>query len=142
MNSSILGQGRVDRIILVFSALLILAMVGMFTNIIALIILPLPLMIAVLMFLATLDRRGRWPDRPVLVALSVFHAISFALWFIAWLALHDNAITIAGLPTSTGVLIVIAWPFYTILSGPLYAFCAERMGTTTVHAALERSEQQ
>lgn len=137
MNSPQLGQSRVDKIILIFSMLIVVAMIGMLSNIAVLIILPLPLMMAVLMFLGTLDRQGRWPDKSVVVAMCIFHGVSFALWFIAWLALHNNTVTIAGLPTSTGVLIVIAWPFYTLVSGPLYAYCATRMGTDKLQSMLE-----
>ena len=137
MYSSQAGQTRIDRFVLTFAALLVIAMIGMFAGSPALIILPVPLMIALLNFLSVLDRENGWPDRATITALVIFHAISTAFWVGALWTLHDEHIVIAGLPISTGLIVLGAWPFYTLFSGPLYAFCAERLGLTTIHASLE-----
>ncbi|PRZ42172.1 hypothetical protein CLV47_10643 [Antricoccus suffuscus] len=128
MDAQARGQSRVDRIVLTFTTLLVLTMIGMFANNAALIMLPIPLIIAVMMLLATLGPNNTWPTRSVIVVLGAYSAISLAVWLVAWLALGNPAITIAGLPTSMGVLVLVGWPFYSIASGLLYAFCADRSG--------------
>jgi hypothetical protein len=139
MYSSRSGQSRIDRFVLMFAGLLVLTMIGMFAGSPALIILPVPLLIALLTFMSVLDRENGWPDRGTITALVAFHTVSTALWVIALITLHDERIAIAGMPISTGVLTLVAWPFYALFSGPLYAFCAERLGLTTIHASLAPS---
>lgn len=139
MYSSKAGQDRVDRFVLMLALLLIVSLVGMFGNSPALILLPVPLIVALLTLLSVLDRENGWPDRGTLAAVIAFHAVSVALWTTALVALHDERITIAGLPTSTGVVTLILWPFYTLFSGALYAFCAERLGLTKVHDQLNHA---
>ncbi|WP_134321998.1 hypothetical protein [Cumulibacter soli] len=121
------GQGRIDRLVVSFTTLMLLSMVGMMINSAALIIIPVPLMVALLMLLAVLRPGNRWPVRSVFVTQGIFHLISLALWIVALVAIDSEQITIAGLPTSTGVLVVIAWPFYTVVTGLLYAFCSKHL---------------
>jgi hypothetical protein len=136
MYSSKAGQSRIDRFVLVFAGLLAVTMIGMLAGSPALIIIPVPLLVALLTFMSVLDRENGWPDRGTITALISFHAVSTGLWVIALVTLHDERIVIAGLPISTWVLTLVAWPFYALFSGPLYAFCAERLGLTTIHASL------
>ncbi|MPV35530.1 hypothetical protein [Georgenia subflava] len=139
MYSSKSGQSRIDRFVLTFAGLLVLTLIGMFAGSPALIIIPVPLLIALLTFMSVLDRENGWPDRATITALIAFHTVSTALWVVALVALYDERIAIAGMPISTGVLTLVAWPFYALFSGPLYAFCAERLGLTTIHASLAPS---
>lgn len=118
------GQSRVDRIVLAFTGLLTLTMIGMLVNNPGLTMVPIPLMVALLMLLATLRPGNRLPARKVLVAQAIFHLGSLAIWLVAWLAVGNDEITIAGMTTSMGMLVVIGWPFYTITSGLLYAYCS------------------
>lgn len=118
------GQRRVDRIVLSFTALMTITMIGMLIDSPGLTMIPIPLMVALLTLLATLRGADELPERRVLIAQVAFHVVSLVLWVIAWLAVGDTTVTMAGLTTSVGVLVLIAWPFYTIASGLLYAYCA------------------
>ncbi|GAB3309295.1 hypothetical protein EK0264_08565 [Epidermidibacterium keratini] len=118
------GQARVDRIVLAFTGLLTLTMVGMLINSPGLTMVPIPLMVALLTLLATLRPGNHWPARNVLLAQGIFHLCSLAIWLVAWLAVGNNEVTIAGMTTSMGMLVVIGWPFYTITSSLLYAYCS------------------
>lgn len=136
------GQQRIDRFVLVLAALLVVAMVGMFANNVALILVPVPLIVTLLTLLSVLDRENGWPDRGTLTAVVAFHSVSTALWLIALLAVHDESIVIGGMPLSTGILTLVLWPFYTVLSGPLYAFCCERLGLVRDHELFAQPEIQ
>lgn len=120
-------QAHVDWLVGILGLLVAAALAGLFFNVLFLILLPLPMMIALLMFLATMQRDGSWGDRVVVIALVLFNSFSLMLWVGALVTARDMAPFIAGLPINTGLLVFIGWPFYTLLSGPLYAFCLGRM---------------
>lgn len=128
MYSSTTGQARVDRFVLGFSLLIALALVGMLTGNATLVIAPVPLLAFVLTLLAVLGPDNRWPDRTTLLLVTGFHTISVALWAVALGAIGDESPALAGIPLSTGVLWLLAWPLYALLSGPVYAACAARSG--------------
>lgn len=119
-------QRRMDLLVGILGFLVAAALAGLVFNVLFLILLPLPLMIALLMFLATMQSDGAWDDRPTVVALVVFNGCSLMLWVGAFLTVGDDSPVFGGLPINTGLLIFIGWPFYTLLSGPLYAFCLGR----------------
>lgn len=128
MYSSATGQARVDRFMAVFALLLVIALAGMLTGTAALVIAPIPLLALTLTLLAVLGPDNRWPDRASLVLVCAFHTVSIALWAAALAAIGDETPAFAGMPLSTGVLTLVAWPVYALLSGPVYAFCAVRSG--------------
>lgn len=119
-------QTRMDLLVGILGFLVAAALAGLLFNVLFLVLLPLPLMIALLMFLATMQGDGAWNDRSTIVALVVFNACSLILWVGALLTVGDDSPVFGGLPINTGLLIFIGWPFYTLLSGPLYAFCLGR----------------
>lgn len=128
MYSSSAGQARVDRFVAGFAVLLLVALAGMLTGTAALVIAPIPLLATVLTLLAVLGPGNRWPDRGTLLLVCAFHTVSVALWAVALAAIGDETPVLGGLPLSTGVLTVVAWPVYALLSGPVYAVCAARTG--------------
>ncbi|MBW0101107.1 hypothetical protein [Pseudonocardia sp. KRD291] len=128
MYSSATGQARVDRFVAVFALLLVIALVGMLTGHAALVIAPISLLALTLTLLAVLGPDNRWPDRATLFLVCVFHTVSIALWAVALGAIGDETPAFAGMPLSTGILTLVAWPVYALLGGPVYAFCAVRSG--------------
>ena len=128
MYSSAAGQARVDRFVAVFALLLVIALAGMLTGTASLVIAPIPLLALTLTLLAVLGPDNRWPDTGTLVLVCAFHTVSIALWAVALAAIGDETPVIAGMPLSTGVLTLVAWPVYALISGPLYAVCAVRSG--------------
>lgn len=136
MYSAKAGQARIDQIILTFAVILVAALIGMLANVPTLIILSVPFILAVLMFMSVLDRHNGWPDRATITVLLIFHGISLALWSTALIGLGSKNITLGGMTTSAGIITLVAWPFYALFSGPLYAFCCDRMGWARIHAHL------
>lgn len=128
MYSSTAGQSRVDKFVAAFAALILIALLGMLTGSAVLVIAPIPLLALVLTLLAVLGPDNRWPDRATLLLVTAFHTVSVALWAVVLGGIGDEGPALAGMPLSTGVLTLIAWPFYALLSGPVYAACAARSG--------------
>lgn len=135
------NQQRIDRFILAFTVLLIVCMVGLISNNLTLIIVPLPVMLAVLMLLGSLDINGRWPSQGSLMLIIAFNVLSVALWVIALVSVGSAGTTLAGIPLEVGILVVVAWPVYTAMSGPLYAIFAYRSERDT-ELRLVRQEGQ
>ena len=138
MYSSTVGQSRVDTIVAAFAALILIALLGMLTGSAVLVIAPIPLLALVLTLLAVLGPDNRWPDRTTLLLVTAFHTVSVALWAVVLGGIGDESPALAGMPLSTGVLTLIAWPFYALLSGPVYAACAARSGLVTDPASAGR----
>lgn len=128
MYSATDGQSRVDRFVAAFSVLVATALAGMLTGIAWLVIVPIPLLALVLALLAALGPENRWPDRGSLVLLAGFHMVSVALWMTALVTMHDLTPVLGGMPLSTGLLTLVAWPWYALVAGLVYAVCAGRAG--------------
>lgn len=128
MYSSTAGQSRVDKFVAAFAALILIALLGMLTGSAVLVVAPIPFLAFVLTLLAVLGPDNRWPDRTTLLLVTAFHTVSVALWAVVLGGIGDESPALAGMPLSTGVLTLIAWPFYALLSGPVYAACASRSG--------------
>lgn len=115
------GQRRIDRLVLGFAALLLVALVGMLADVPQFLSLTLPLMMLVLMLLGSLDWAHRWPRRLLGLVLA-FHVVSVVLWLVVTSSLTSQAVVFGGFSLAMGVFLYLAWPFYSFLSGPLYAY--------------------
>lgn len=126
MSSNESNQRRVDALVLGLSGLLLLALAGMLFGVPELLTLTLPLMMTVLMLMGALDRSNRW-NRRVLGLVLAFNAVSFALWLVVTLTVSSQAVAFGGLSVAAGVFVYLAWPYYTVVSGPLYAFVLDHI---------------
>lgn len=115
------NQRRIDVLIIGFTVLVACCMIGMLTNTLFLAMIPLPILLALMMFMGALDLRDAWNRGASLTILVLFNAVSIGLWVAAWATADIHHITIAGLPVSTGLLMLILWPIYIFGSGLVYA---------------------
>lgn len=122
------GQSRVDRFVAVFTVLVAVALAGMLTGAAWLVILPVPLLALVLALLASLGPRNRWPDGGSLAVIGGFHTVSVAVWVVALVTMYDPTPVLGGMPLSSGLLFFVAWPWYAVVAGVVYAVCAGRSG--------------
>lgn len=116
------NQRRIDLLIIGFTVLVVCCMVGMLTNILFLAMVPLPILLALMMFMGALDLRGNWDQRKSITVLALFNAVSVGIWVAAWATADVHHITLGGFPVSTGLLMLVLWPIYIFGSGLVYAY--------------------
>ena len=116
-----------DVLVLGFTALLVLAFVGMMWNLPAAMFLTTPLMVALLLHMSVIECPDPARRRTALTVIHGYNVVSFGLWAAALWGLHRDAV-IGGLPISTAVILYFAWPFYTVVSGLMYAATSKWLG--------------
>lgn len=116
------GQRRVDLLVLAFTLFVASCLIGMLTNTLSLAMLPVPVLLALMMLIGALDLEDRWASRKGVAAIIAFNLVSIALWTVSWLTFQGTATTVAGLPLSSGLLMLIVWPLYIFGGGLLFAY--------------------
>lgn len=123
---------RSDILVLGFTGLLVVAFLGMAANIPALMFLTTPLMVAVLLHMSVSDAPATEGRRRALTLVHAYNVVSLVFWVVALWGLGSDH-TLWGLPISTAVIVYLAWPFYTIISGLMYAATSRLTGIAQLH---------
>ncbi|ALG83923.1 hypothetical protein [Gordonia phthalatica] len=116
-----------DVLVLGFTALLVIAFLGMMWNLPAAMFLTTPLMVALLLNMSVVECQDPARRRSALIVIHTYNVLSFILWAVALWGLHQDLV-IGGLPISTAVILYFAWPFYTVVSGLMYAATSKWLG--------------
>lgn len=111
---------RVDGMIIAIAILLSAMLIGMLFNVWYLAFFSIPILATALMGLGTLNRDNRWgPTLPWVVGFGVI-SIGLFVWAGVGVA-SDQTPGFGGLTVAAGVMVYIAWPVLTLVSGLLYA---------------------
>ncbi|PXY27793.1 hypothetical protein [Prauserella muralis] len=111
---------RVDRLVLLCFVATAVAVVGMVFDYWQLVYYAIPVLTALFLFMAALDRRDAW-STPVLAGVAAFGGVLLALFVAGNVLLHTDG-WIGGLPAATAVFLYAVWPVTTVAAPLLYAW--------------------
>lgn len=111
---------RVDRLVLLCFAAMAVAVVGMVFDYWQLVYYAIPVLTALFMFMAALNRRDAW-STPVLVGVAAFGGVLLALFVAGNVVLRTDG-WIGGLPAATAVFVYAVWPITTVAAPLLFAW--------------------
>ncbi|WP_199433671.1 hypothetical protein [Qaidamihabitans albus] len=115
-----MGVDRVDRLVLFCFTTTTVAIVGMAFDYWQLVYYSIPVLTALFMLMAALNRREEW-SRPVVVGVAVFGGVMLTLFVAGNVALHTDG-RIGGLPVATAVFLYAIWPVTTVAAPLLFAW--------------------
>ncbi|PRX46669.1 hypothetical protein B0I33_107246 [Prauserella shujinwangii] len=128
---------RVDRLVLLCFVTTTVAIVGMVFDHWQLVYYSIPVLTALFLLMAALNRRGEW-SAPVVTGVAAFGGVMLALFVASNIALHTDEL-IGGLPAATAVFVYAVWPFTTVAAPLLFAWVYHRWLRHDVDDAHARS---
>lgn len=121
------NQRYIDLLVLAVGGTLLMALIAMLANSPAL-MLVIPLCVAVFLYLSVSGLPDPLRRRTIYAVIHSFNAVSVLIWIATLALLNEPEPLFWGLPPATAILVYIGWPFFTLVSGLMYAYVSKLAG--------------